>query len=232
MILLVYAIVPLQVSHIAQTGLAGERLHRVAAGRVAAIVGRLRQPPQPTMKAMRRYAAVVDRLALGAPAIIPARFGTAMMDRDELTAALVHRNDALRRRLAAVRGRVQMTLRVKPASGHEPVDGKHASNVRKAPATRMPRRLGEGARHLQRRAAAADAARQIPGFEPFRAATGRWVRDERIERRDETATVYHLIPRSSADAYLKAIERVARGHTDVSVRVTGPYPPYAFAESW
>jgi hypothetical protein len=53
------------------------------------------------------------------------------------------------------------------------------------------------------------------------------VRDERIERQARVASIYHLIPRSSADAYRVALDRAAR-KAGLRMRVSGPWPAYAF----
>jgi hypothetical protein len=72
----------------------------------------------------------------------------------------------------------------------------------------------------------------IPGSDPLRDAVARWVRAERVERHDRgrlAGSLYHLIPRGAADGYRRAIERAAvdAGLTTV---VSGPWPPYAFAD--
>jgi hypothetical protein len=73
---------------------------------------------------------------------------------------------------------------------------------------------------------------QIPGAEPLRTAVARWVRAERVERLDRgrlAGSLYHLIPRGGASAYRRAIERAAL-EAGVTMVVSGPWPPYAFAE--
>jgi hypothetical protein len=85
-----------------------------------------------------------------------------------------------------------------------------------------------GAEYLARRM----AETQVPGVERLRPAVERWVRAERSQRHSHgqlAGTVYHLVPRSAAEAYRQAISRAAldAGLTTV---VSGPWPPYAFAE--
>ena len=70
--------------------------------------------------------------------------------------------------------------------------------------------------------------RDVPGFDSVRLAVRRWVRDERVEKRMNVATVYHLIPRASAPAYQRALRSAAAG-SGLRVLVSGPFPPYAFA---
>ncbi|MNC94171.1 hypothetical protein D3C83_109580 [compost metagenome] len=71
----------------------------------------------------------------------------------------------------------------------------------------------------------------MAGFEPVRAAVQRWLRDERVEQHGRTASVYHLIPRAAAGAYQRAAVRAA-ATAGIPIVVTGPWPPYAFAETW
>jgi hypothetical protein len=61
-----------------------------------------------------------------------------------------------------------------------------------------------------------------------RRAVARWVRDERVEHRAGVSSVYHLIPRSSAEAYRHAAQTSAAS-SGVTAIVSGPWPPYAFA---
>jgi hypothetical protein len=87
-----------------------------------------------------------------------------------------------------------------------------------------------GRQYLQAKAARAAREAFVPGFDPVRAAVRRWVRDERVERREGRTTVFHLVPRAGAEAYRRTIERVADEH-GVHVTITGPWAPYAFAEA-
>ncbi len=91
--------------------------------------------------------------------------------------------------------------------------------------------LRTGAAYLRERAAAAAREREVPAFEPIRDAVRRWIRDQRVEKREGVASVYHLVPRASADAYRVAAERAAADN-GLRVVVTGPFPPYAFADTW
>jgi hypothetical protein len=155
-----------------------------------------------------------------------------MADLDEVTFVLQSRQDALRRRLRAVRGRSQMTIRV-VLGGADSGDASYSSQTRVTGRSRvrLENAPTQGTQYLQQRAITAARAREIPGFAPIRAAVKRWVKDERVEKRASVATVNHLIPRSSVNAYRSAVERAAE-RTGLRVMVTGPFPPYAFAENW
>jgi hypothetical protein len=193
-------------------GIEREPLRIVTVGRVSAVVGELRRRPAATHDVLKRYDAVVRRLFERYTALLPARFATAV-GRDELALILRTRQQTLRRALGHVRGRVQMNVRI--------VSG--ATDV--ALASPKPAGDGGGIAYLRRRAAEAG----IPAFEPLRAAVKTWVRDEHVEKRGRVATVYHLIPRSAAEAYRRAmIARADQVH--LHAIVSGPFPAYAFTE--
>jgi hypothetical protein len=205
-------------------GMAGERLRWIAAGRVAAVVGEMPRRPAATIARARRYDRVVRSIARDAPALLPARFGTFFASLDELDRTLRARQRPLLRALTAVRGRVQMIVRVPGAS----TEGGAAAQSRDREAA-GPAPASSGAEYLRARAAAAARARHVAGFEPLRAAVRRWIRNEAVEKRGRVASVYHLIPRAAAPAYERAIRRAA-GEAGLRVLVTGPMPAYAFAD--
>jgi len=224
-IVCVYALIASSSSRVIASGMSGERVRTVRTGGISALVGELRRAPKPTMTNLRRYAIVIEKAAAQTPAILPVRFGTGMADLDEVTFVLQSRQDTLRRRLRAVRGRSQMTIRVVLGkSGSDPGDN---PLLRSDPGDQS----AQGTQYLQQRAITAARAREIPGFAPIRAAVKRWVKDERVEKRAGVATVNHLIPRGSVSAYRSAVER-ASTRAGLRVLVTGPFPPYAFAENW
>ena len=219
----VYALVSPAPRRVGVTGIAGERLRVVTVGGVSAIVGDLARARRPTEANLRKYDVVMRTLARDSAALLPARFGTQFRDLDELSLVLQSRQPSLRRLLRHVRNRAQITIRmVVPAAGPSapPSGSRRPSGLRTT-----------GSSYLRRRAAEAAQAREIPGFESVRAAVRRWVRDERIERQANVASVYHLIPRSSVDAYRAALDRAARA-AGLDLRVSGPWPPYAFTTSF
>jgi hypothetical protein len=202
----------------------GEPLRLINAGRVAAIAGEIPRHPAATVGRARRYDQVVRAIAQGPQPLLPARYGTCFRSIEELERTLQAREGALLRALSAVRGRVQMVVRVPDVSTD-------ATAAPRAPAHEAagPARAATGAEYLLARAADAARARHVAGFDPIRAAVRRWIRDEAVEKRGRVASVYHLIPRASAPAYEKAIRRAA-AEAGARVVVTGPMPAYAFAD--
>ena len=119
MILCVYALAVSSRPVQRLTGMAGERLRAIPFDGVMAIVGDVRRRPVASTRNLRRYAAVVESIAARMPAVLPARFGTTFDDVAELTLVLRSRGATMRRRLRAVRGRTQMTIRL---LGSDPSD--------------------------------------------------------------------------------------------------------------
>ena len=196
--------------------LGGQRFDLLRSGTLAAVIRAAPRSMPPSPARLRRYDRVVRALARSYPAILPVRYGTCLSV-DELRLILTSRRSALSDALAHVRGRLQMTVRVvhnRPVS--EP-----------APARERTRAMS-GREYLRERARQAARERVVPGFEAARRLIARWVRDERVEHSNGVSTIYHLIPRASADVYRGTVERAAAA-ADVRVVVTGPWPPYAFS---
>jgi hypothetical protein len=227
----VYALVgsPLRLRKL--TGVAGERLRAIPVDRVTAIVGEVRRRPSATTRNLRRYAAIVESIAAGVPAILPVRFGTTFDDEAELRLALRSRGATTRERLRAVRRRTQMTIRL--FSESESGDASRPSRSRAAgrARVRLEHKATQGTRYLQQRLAVLRTAREVCELAPIRPAIRRFVKDERVERRSGVITVHHLIPRATAEWYRAAVDRAAAA-SGVRLSVSGPFAPYAFADNW
>jgi hypothetical protein len=225
----VYAVVSGATGPLRGDGASGERLRRVRMAGLDIVIGVVPRAPRPTQAALRRYDATVRRLMDTHSSVLPARFGTYAPSLEDLTQTARDRRDGLRRSLRLVRHRVQMTVRVfgvgsasVPRTRSESVQ----SRFRVVPESSEKATLGR--QYLQRRA----AEMQIPGTESLRASVKKWVRAERTERQDRgrlAGSLYHLIPRGAATAYRASLQRAASA-ADVTIVVSGPWPPYAFAE--
>jgi len=230
MIVCVYALVSPAPARLKLAGIGGERLRVITVDRLSAIVGELKRVPGPTIRNLRRYAAVIEAIASKVPAILPARFATTVADRDELAFILRSRGTALRQRLRAVRGRAQMTIRL---VGSDPGDVtlRGQTPVTRRSGVRPRNKATQGTQYLQQRIAIAARARAVAGFDPIRNAVGRFVKDERVEKRGDVVTINHLVPRTAASRYLTAVERAAEEGA-IRLSVSGPWAPYAFADNW
>jgi len=201
-------------------GVAGVAVRVVAAHRVAAIVADATTRPEATLSNVRRHDRVVTAVATRVSALLPARFPTVLADDAALVRALDAHSDALDEALALVDGREQMTLRLYGFAAPAP-------DV--VPA-RAPDH-GPGARYLSRRLDARRADATAWELGPLRPVLASLVRAERVERHaipPLVATVYHLVDRGTARAYLDVVRAHAR-LADVRVRASGPFAPYAFA---
>ena len=216
--IIVYAITSTDIGRMTGRGIAREKLRALRVGKVVAVVGELHSTPDPIEANLRKYDRVMRAISQRASALLPVRFGTTLPDSDELTLILGARQKVLRARLNAVRNRAQMTVRVvtEPGSGIQD-PGSETRDV-EASGSR-------GTGYLLARARAAT----LPEFAPVRVALTRWIRGERVEKRGTVATIYHLVPRASAETYRRALEATARA-TGVRLLVSGPFPPYAFAD--
>jgi len=191
-------------------GIAGEPLQAIPVGRLDAIVGRVRTTPKPTERNLRRYDRTMTALWRRAPALLPARFGTSARDVEDVRVMVRARERVIRRSLRAVRHRAQMTIRLVTAH-NPPVTIERSS----------------GTSYLRSR----QREQAVPAFTPVRAAVRRWVREERVEKHHGVASIYHLIPRGSVERYRSALERAAQD-AGLSMIASGPFPPYAFADTW
>ena len=224
-----YAVVSGGAGVLRAAGVAGERLRRARVAGVDMVIGTVPRVPRPTAAALTRYDQVVRGLMASHGSLLPARFGTCAASLDELALTVRARRAAIRRSLRLVRQRAQMTIRLfrssEPARtsfrvGSESVQSRFRVNSEQGES--------RGRHFLQERA----AEMQIPGSQPLRTAVARWVRAERVERHDRgrlAGSLYHLIPRGSAAAYRRAVERAAGG-AGLTMVVSGPWPPYAFAD--
>lgn len=214
-----YAVVSGAAGPLRAEGAAGERLRRVRVVGLDLVIGIAPRPPRATTAALTRYDAAVRRLMETHGSVLPARYGTCAATLEDLTATTRDRREALRRALRLVRHRVQMTVRVFARQG--------LVLDRSGGAAEHDDGTAQGRQYLHRRA----AELQIPGSEPLRSAVRKYVRAERTIRHDRgrlAGSIYHLVPRAAAPAYRAALERAALA-AGLTVVVSGPWPPYAFA---
>ncbi len=217
MILCLYAVVATAPMQLPIAGMRSEPLTVVRAGRTSGIVGRLAGVPRPSSANLRAYHQAMGRLADVVPALLPVRFGTTLQSETEVAMLLRARSASFTAALTRVRRRVQMTVRFvrrdDPRADPEPT----IADVSRS----------SGTAYLQSRAR---MAHRLAAWEPcaeLRRVAGRWIKAEVIEERNGVVSVYHLVPRSAAESYRRAVEAAA---FSTQPRVTGPFPPFAFAD--
>lgn len=191
-------------------GAAGEPLRVLACSGLELVCG---DPPPPlSEESLRAHEAAVRRIADGAQACLPARFGACAPGEEELRELVERRAPELLEALRLVGGREQMTLRVL------------------GPPPPPPASEGPGTRYLEEKR----RARALPELDALRAALSDLIRAERVEPHGEAgllASVYHLIDRGAAEGYRKRLEPAPPGGLRLSV--SGPWPAWSFApELW
>lgn len=216
----VYALVAAPPSGDLGSGMHGEPLRAVACGRLTAIVEPTTSALAVTASALREHDAIVRRVAEVADAILPSRFGSRVESEGELAHRLEPDEDALLAALAQVAGREQMTLRLyeEPPREADALPSDAAD-------------LGPGRRYLEARRRA-HAIPRGSALDALLAGVAPFVRAERIESHGAAplvASVHHLVDRGHGAAYETAAHAAAATQPDAVVRVSGPWPPYAFA---
>jgi len=211
----IYAVCGRMTGPLACCGLGGELLRVVGGHGLWAIVGEW-TPCTPTLELLQRYDALQRTLADRLPAVLPVRFGTCVEDVAEAAGVLGAREGELRAALEMVRGGVQMTLRTVERNGA----GTKGDAVVPAPDC-------SGAAYLRSRALAAMHESEVAALGPVLAAAKPWVRAQRVEKRGEVASVFHLVPRERVDAYANAV-LAAAGSARIEAALSGPFPNYAF----
>jgi hypothetical protein len=195
-----------------------EPMTLVHAGRISGVVGRLASVPPPSAANLRAYHQALGRLSGVVPALLPVRFGTMLQSEAEVVMLLRARSAWFRTGLTRVRRRVQMTVRF-VRRDDPPADNEPAT----APVSRS-----SGTAYLQSRASVAG---RLAAWEPcaeLRRVARRWIKAEVIEERNGVVSVYHLVPRTAAGSYRRAVEGATLA---TQPRVSGPFPPFAFADS-
>jgi hypothetical protein len=189
------------------------------------IAGRMETAPTATTASLRSHDTIVRRIAGAVDAILPVRFGAVVPDEAAAARLLTPRAGELAGRLLLVRGQEQMTLRLFGPGGRR-------STAPRAIGAAAASRLGPGARYL----AARKRALELPQLEALRPLVRDLVTEERIQRHATPpllASVYHLLPRGRRAQYRRRIAQAAVRVAPLRLRVTGPWPPYAFgADAW
>ena len=163
--------------------------------------------------ALRIQHEIVLQIAARVDEILPVRFG-ASVDERELEQLLTLRQSAIQRALDLVRGRVQMTIRVR--------DKELAEHVGEARPSAVP---ATGTAYLEARRAAAVRPSPAGAIAATEAVRHLVVAERQDSTRPPAWSVYHLIERGRVRDYVAALSSVDPG----SMTVSGPWPPFAFA---
>lgn len=200
-------VVALTSHHAPSLNVQGHRIEFIAVDGVFAAIERRSAAPAISEAELRSQHDVVTAIFNQTDDLLPVRFG-AWIDREELAAVVSRQKSAILDALQLVRGRVQMTIRFDAATRRDRSAGARAES---------------GTDYLRARR---DAEHWVPKeAAALRSAVRDFVVAERVSPASErTAALYHLISRDVVTAYM-----AATGSFEPVARVTGPWPPFAFA---
>jgi hypothetical protein len=190
-------------------GVARESLRLLTLDSLTLVAGDVLESPPLDATVLADQDRVVRELHKQSAALLPMRFGTIYESVDAAARAIKTRGPVLRDALARVNGRDQMTLRILGRS------------------TGVVRAASSGTEYLRHRAALATPpaiAPLIDALKPLQRAT----RIEASTTSGMIASVYQLIDRGSSETYVERVQAVAPRIADLTVRISGPSPCYAF----
>ena len=177
-----------------------------------------------TQENMLAHAAVV-RSVFEQTTTVPFRFGT-LVSEEQLRSFITGHKAALANKFAHLRGRVEMDLKIS------------WQRSKTAPPKQPEPAAGPGTAFLRekRRELLGDDETRAQGSElssMLREELGELIKDEGMSLRpSETAVlakVYHLVEGSKIQEYRKKIAAVQQKRPELGLEVSGPWPPYSFA---
>jgi hypothetical protein len=195
-------------------GLDGAPLeHRRIDGFELVVSKTARELPEVSEEAVLRHASIVEELMARSRAVLPAQFGRAFADEDELSDAVREKAPELERSLSRVQGCLEFGLRVlgdRPADEHGSTgfsgsDYMHTRLAETRERNRLLQELHEPFTRLSRASAR------------FGGASG------------ELFQGAYLVPEENADAFRENVRRLETDNPELTVVCTGPWPPYTFA---
>jgi hypothetical protein len=194
-------------------GVDAGRLERRRIEGLELVVSRTGEESDVTQEAVLSHAHVVEELMARSAAVLPARFGSAFSDEQELADAVRTKASALARGLSIVRGCFEFGLRVLGGDGA----AENASNDL------------SGRDYMRTRLAEEKARRRLAQelHEPLARLSRASVRFGGASS-DLLQSAY-LVPRQDVAVFGEHVRRLEATHSDLTIICTGPWPPYTFA---
>jgi hypothetical protein len=192
----------------------GHQIEFLKFGPVHAAVERPAERPTVSEAALRAQHDIVIQISASVDDVLPVRFG-AYVEEEELGQLVAIRREVIERALDLVRGRVQMTVRIRGLQS--PPD---------RAATSRAIVVGTGTAYLEARRAA--AVRPLtPAAMTVAAAVRHLAVSESVdtEAAGASTAMYHLIDKPAVKEYKDALSPLQSS----ALTVTGPWPPFAFA---
>jgi hypothetical protein len=194
-------------------GVDAGRLERRRIEGLELVISRTGEESDVTQEAVLSHAYVVEELMARSAAVLPARFGSAFSDEQELADAVRTKASALARGLSIVRGCFEFGLRVLGGDGA----AENASNDL------------SGRDYMRTRLAEEKARRRLAQelHEPLARLSRASVRFGGASS-DLLQSAY-LVPRQDVAVFGEHVRRLEATHSDLTIICTGPWPPYTFA---
>jgi Gas vesicle synthesis protein GvpL/GvpF len=181
--------------------------------------------PLTQSESVMAHAAVVRSL-LDQTTSLPFRFGTILTEQ-QLRHYVATYKAALKKNLAHVRGCVEMDLKIiwqqaKTDAGQPP------ENEKQGPGTAF---LEKKRRELLGDERQSGQKTELSNL--LREHLGGLIRDEHIELHSSKtavlAAVFHLVKKNNTEKYQEIVQEIRNNRPDLSIRLSGPWPPYSFA---
>ena len=194
-------------------GVDGAPLERQRVGSIELVVSRSEGSPpgEVSREALFHHAEIVEELMRRSGAFLPAQLGHAFADDEELSAAVVAREEDFVRGLERVRGCVEFGLRV--------IEPKDRGGVRLQAAS--------GAEYMRERLAKEKRRERL--LAEFHEPLVRLSRASAVTRSDGLRAAY-LVPKSDVAAFCEVVQRLEGAEPELTIVCTGPWPPYSFAD--
>jgi len=217
------------------TGVADEPVRLLRGGDLGVAVSVAPDPLVGRRRDLLAHSATVEALWADG-SVLPMRFGMVAPDEAALRRDVLADDEGrLRQRLDALRGQVEVTVKVwhqEDAVLREVVTENRAiadlqARARRSGAYADQIRLGERVAEAMSQKASSDADRLFQDLTPLATAS---IPGPPVD--GALLNVAFLVEAGQADAFLAAVDQRLRAEGDrMSVRVAGPVPPYSFVES-
>ncbi|MEV7420813.1 GvpL/GvpF family gas vesicle protein [Streptomyces sp. NPDC089919] len=206
----------------------------VRAGQLVALVSDAPTELKPERRDLLAHQRVVIQ-AGGTGPVLPLRFGGVSPDDDTVTSVLAEHEESYLERLTELEGKDEFN--VKASHLEEDVRATVLTGDPRLRSVQQDLRDAGGGTHAQKLAfgemvAAAVAAREQADAVLVAEALRPYARAVRHgpEGTDWLANLSFLVAREDQEHFLEAVRGVHEQHTHLQVQVTGPLPPYSFAE--
>jgi hypothetical protein len=189
-------------------GVEDAELERQTAAGLDLVVSEHEETPGTSEDAVLAHARVVEALLPLSDALLPARFGLQFDDDSALEQVVQDHDDELHGSLRAVRGYVELGLRVVDGQPVEPLDA------------------SSGREYLEARSAEDRLGRELHAVLSERARSA--TRSEPSGGRLVLNSAYLVDPGAIAE-FQQLVGRLQAEHPSLTFALTGPWPPYSFA---